>query len=113
KYKGLEKNSKWERRSLMKIKNFKFFEGLIDEAREQYFAPGVVVNLISNGEVAYSKSFGYAEMDNVDKPITAETIFPIMSITKSFTATAIMQLVQEGLLALDDPISLHLPYFHT
>ncbi|MEK4302478.1 serine hydrolase domain-containing protein [Oceanobacillus sp. FSL K6-0251] len=97
----------------MKIKNFKFFEGLIDEAREQYFAPGVVVNLISNGEVAYSKSFGYAEMDNVDKPITAETIFPIMSITKSFTATAIMQLVQEGLLALDDPISLHLPYFHT
>ncbi|WP_318617596.1 serine hydrolase domain-containing protein [Sporosarcina sp. YIM B06819] len=95
----------------MSTKYFKFVGELIQEAKEQYLAPGIVVNLITNGEIAYSKGFGFSQVDNVDKPITAKTTFSIMSITKSFTATSIMQLVEQGLLSLDDPVSRYLPYF--
>ena len=92
-------------------KLFEFLDELINKAKEEYHTPGIVVNLISKGDIVYTKSLGVSQIGVTDKPITPETIFVIMSIAKSFTSTAVMQLVQQGNLKLDDPISRYLPYF--
>ncbi len=46
-------------------------------------------------------------------PVTPDAVFQIQSVTKIFTATLVMQLVDEGVLDLDDPVQVHLPEFHT
>lgn len=66
------------------------------------------VLVAENGEVIYKKGFGDANMQ-WDIPNTPETRFRIGSVTKQFTAILILQLMEEGRLELDDPISKHLP----
>ncbi len=61
-----------------------------------------------DGRVVAAVGVGSADPDGRD-PITPSTLFEIASITKPFTAVAVMRLVQEGQLGLDDPISKHLP----
>jgi len=63
-----------------------------------------VVLIADHGKVAYRKAFGLANREwNV--PMTPQTVFRIGSTTKTFTATAILQLAEKGALKLDDPIS--------
>ncbi|ALS25604.1 serine hydrolase [Paenibacillus sp. 32O-W] len=85
------------------------FEKTIIHAIEKNNAPGLVANIVLDRELAYSKAFGVSK---ASVPITSDTIFSIMSISKSFTATAIMQLVEKRVILLDDPVSNYLPYFH-
>lgn len=87
------------------------FEQCIIEAMRKYNAPGIIASLVINKEIAYSKGFGVTRIGDFAVPITSDTIFSIMSITKSFTATAIMQLVETMNICLDDPVSNYLPYF--
>jgi len=70
--------------------------------------PGLALVVIKNGEVAMMKGYGMANLDH-DVPVTADTVFELASVTKQFTATAIMLLVEEGKLKLDDPIREYLP----
>ncbi|WP_416150063.1 serine hydrolase domain-containing protein [Salipaludibacillus sp. HK11] len=88
------------------------FEKTVSEAMKKYHAPGIVARLLVNREIVYSKSFGVSKIGDIPTPLTNDTIFSIMSITKSFTATAIMQLVEKGSISLDDRVSDYLPYFH-
>ena len=60
--------------------------------------------------IVYGRGFGVTSLDD-PRPVTAETLFHMASVTKPFVATAIMQLVEEGLVALDDRVVMHLPYF--
>jgi glutaminase len=76
------------------------FEQSIIEAMDKYNAPGIVASLIDNREIAYSKAFGVSKIGDFPVPVTTDTIFSIMSITKSFTASAIMQLVETMNIAL-------------
>jgi CubicO group peptidase (beta-lactamase class C family) len=46
------------------------------------------------------------------KPVTKETLFHMASVTKPFVATAVMQLVEQGKVDLDSPVTKYLPYFH-
>ncbi|MDG5789694.1 serine hydrolase [Evansella sp. AB-P1] len=69
---------------------------------------GVSVAVSQHGEVIYQKGFGYKNI-TTEEPITPNTIFGIASITKSFTALAIMELEDKGLINLDDPVIKHLP----
>ena len=73
--------------------------------------PGVAVAISKGGEVVYSKGFGFADLENHIK-VSRETVFPIGSITKSFTALAVMQLVEQGKLSLDAPVG-ELPHATT
>ena len=68
------------------------------------------VLIAENGKIQYEKSFGYADFSTHRKN-TAETSFPVASITKTFTSTAILQLKQQGKLKLEDPVSKFLPDF--
>jgi CubicO group peptidase (beta-lactamase class C family) len=71
------------------------------QARQRWSVPGIAVGVLEDGAVV-SVADGVLELGRPD-PVSPDTIFRIASITKPFTATLAMTLVQEGLLALDEP----------
>jgi CubicO group peptidase (beta-lactamase class C family) len=66
--------------------------------------PGAAVMVISDGRVVHQKGYGLADVEN-RIPITPRTTFDLASVSKQFTAMAIMMLAERGKLALSDPIS--------
>jgi len=72
--------------------------------------PGIVVGVVSDQELVWSAGFGYADTD-AKRPMTPATRFRMASHSKLFTATAIMQLREQGKVRLDDPVSTYLPWF--
>jgi CubicO group peptidase (beta-lactamase class C family) len=72
--------------------------------------PGLAVGVIHQGRLTWAKGYGFADAER-KIPVTPATLFQAASITKTFTATAIMQLRDAGKLALDDPVAKHLPWF--
>ncbi|MGH2460578.1 MAG: serine hydrolase domain-containing protein, partial [Chloroflexota bacterium] len=86
-------------------REFPSFDRLRDRAREgmeRFQVPGVAVGLLVDGH-AHAAGFGVTSVEN-PLPIDATTLFQIGSITKTFTATAVMRLVEAGKLDLDVPI---------
>jgi CubicO group peptidase (beta-lactamase class C family) len=71
--------------------------------------PGLAVAVVAHGEVVHARGFGTA--DGAGRPVTADTPFQLASLTKAFTAVAIMQLVEEGRVDLDAPARRYLPSF--
>ena len=70
--------------------------------------PGAVMGIIIDGELVWTKTTGVRE--TTDKaPVTLDTVFRIASMTKSFTAMAILKLRDEGKLSLDDPVAKYVP----
>jgi len=69
--------------------------------------PGLALVVQQDGKVVYSKGYGYANLEQAI-PATAEQRFQIGSISKQFSAAAVMLLVEEGKMALDDKIGRHL-----
>lgn len=70
--------------------------------------PGLSLALVKNGSVVYARGFGYRDVER-GLPETVRTVHGVGSITKSFTALALMTLVEEGRLSLNDPASKYLP----
>jgi CubicO group peptidase (beta-lactamase class C family) len=71
--------------------------------------PGAAIAITHDDQVVHVAGFGH---DSTGAPVTADTPFRIASLTKSFTALAVMQLVDDGRLSLDDRVVDHLPRFH-
>ena len=69
--------------------------------------PGCAVMVRQDGKVVLSAGYGMANLEH-DVRVTPETVFQSGSMGKQFTAMAVMMLVEEGKLSLDDPISKHL-----
>ena len=63
---------------------------------------------IKNGRIVYFKNSGYANLEQ-QRPVNDSTLFMLASISKTFVATAIMQLWEDGLFSLDDDINQYLP----
>jgi CubicO group peptidase (beta-lactamase class C family) len=78
----------------------------IDTAR----LPCVQVLVARGGQKVYECSLGYMSVDD-KKPLLENAIFRIYSMTKPLTSVAFMMLVEEGLVALDDPVSRYIPEF--
>ena len=70
--------------------------------------PGVAVAVVRNGEVVKAQGYGLASVEH-DVPVTVETIFQSGSLGKQFTATVVMLLIEDGRLALMDPLSKFYP----
>jgi len=70
--------------------------------------PGLAIAVIKNGEVVKINGFGFADLEH-KAPVTTDTVFDLASVTKQITATAIMRLVDQGKIKLDDPIIQYLP----
>jgi len=77
-------------------------------ARDQ--VPGVAVGVVERGHLVFARGFGYRDVDT-QLPVTPDTIFPLGSCSKAFTATAIALLADEGRIDLDAPVRLYLPDF--
>lgn len=89
------------------------FAALADLGRqglEKTGAPGLSVAIAKDGKLAWSEGFGIADVEN-QVNVRPNSVFRIASISKPMTATAVMQLVERGQVALDDPIQRHVPSF--
>src|SRR4051794_5068225 len=85
-----------------------FAEGV----RRKHRAPGMAVAVALDGAEVYAEGSGEREI-GTGAPVTPDTVFGVASVTKSFTALAIMQLAEAGKLAVDDPVTRYLPEFRT
>lgn len=83
-------------------------EAVVREEMHSQHIPGLAMAIISHGQVALARGYGYANLEH-DVPVSAETLFQSGSVGKQFTATAVMLLVEDGRLSLDDPITRYLP----
>jgi D-alanyl-D-alanine carboxypeptidase len=72
--------------------------------------PGLSIGVVHDQRLVWARGFGLADVER-SVPATPDTLYRIASITKLFTATAIMQLRDAGRLRLDDPLTTHLPWF--
>lgn len=81
----------------------KQIEAVIASEQAKAKIPGLSVAIASGGQVRYAKGFGFADLEN-DVAAQATTLFRTGSIAKPLTATAAMQLVEQGKLDLDAPI---------
>ena len=88
------------------------FEDWASTLLKSHQIPGTIVALARDGHLIYSQGFGYADVEQ-SRAIDEQTIFGIGSVTKSFTALAVMQLEEQGLLSVSDPVQLYIPKFRT
>ncbi len=85
---------------------------LVGQAVDEHRLPGAVVIVGHHGRVVYRKAFGWRSLEPTRERMTLDTIFDMASLTKCLaTATAIMQLYQEGKLSPNDPVAKYLPEF--
>ncbi|NMC13106.1 MAG: serine hydrolase [Chloroflexi bacterium] len=88
---------------------------VLDQALEkitaQYPYAGLAIGVVDQEKIIYTQSFGYQNLDT-KIPISPVSLFSIASISKTFVAAAIMQLVEQGKLSLDTKLKSVLPYFH-
>ncbi|MRR13656.1 class A beta-lactamase-related serine hydrolase, partial [bacterium] len=75
-------------------------------------SPGAAVIAVRDGKVVYRKAVGMADLE-LDVPLRPDSVFRLGSVTKQFTAVAILMLAEEGKLALSDPITKFLPDYPT
>ena len=81
----------------------------IPDAMAKHKVPGVALGIVSEGR-EFMRGFGVTNVRH-PLPVDENTLFQIGSTTKTFTATAVMRLVEAGKLALDQPIRHYLPDF--
>jgi CubicO group peptidase (beta-lactamase class C family) len=74
--------------------------------------PGAAVIVVRDGRVLFRKAYGMADLEQ-GVPLQPDMVFRLGSITKQFTAAAILMLAEEGKLTLQDPIEKHLPGYPT
>jgi len=71
--------------------------------------PSVVAGIISDGDIVWQKAYGYADVQR-NIPATTNTIYTLMSVSKTVIATAVMQLWEQGRIDLDEDINQYLPF---
>jgi CubicO group peptidase (beta-lactamase class C family) len=89
--------------------SFSQLEQFIYDKMSETRLPSVSAAVIKDGEVAWAKSFGARSLET-GMPASPKTLYCIGSVTKSFTVLAVMQLVEQGKLSLEDPIEKYLPF---
>ncbi len=72
--------------------------------------PGGSLLIMRNGKIEYEKAYGFADVEN-KIPNTVSTVFQIGSVSKEMTAAAILMLVEQGKLSLDDTLTKFIPDF--
>lgn len=83
---------------------------LADDARVALGVPGLSIAVSNGDSVTWAQGFGLADVEQ-NVPVRPETVFRLASISKPITAVAVMQLVERGLVNLDDPIQRYVPSF--
>jgi CubicO group peptidase (beta-lactamase class C family) len=84
-------------------------DGYLNTQMNDLGIPGMALGIVEDGEIAHLQGYGTA--DSTGREVTPQTPFHVGSVTKSFTALAVMQLVEAGKIDLDAPIQAYLPWF--
>lgn len=88
---------------------FENIEQTIVELMGEFKIPGLSIGIVENNQSIYAKGFGARNLKK-NLPFTENTLFGVGSISKSFTSLALLQLVQEGKLDLQDPVKKYLNF---
>jgi CubicO group peptidase (beta-lactamase class C family) len=91
------------------VTNTKAIDAYVAAQMRSLRLPGLALGIVKNNQVIYLRGYGAA--DPAGRPVTPQTPFLVGSITKSFTALALMQLVEQGKVELDTPVHRYLPWF--
>lgn len=87
-----------------------FFDGIVPYAIRRGNIAGATISVVANGQIIFAKGYGFADL-KTRRPVSAgETLFRVGSISKTFTWTAVMQLVQAGKLDLDRDVNEYLDF---
>ena len=89
--------------------DFAAIDAYIQEEMREVHIPGLAYGIVHDDEVVHVESFG--EADPSGRAATPQTPFILASVSKSFTALAIMQLSEDGKVALDAPVKRYVPWF--
>ncbi|HEX5412653.1 MAG TPA: serine hydrolase domain-containing protein [Terriglobia bacterium] len=94
-----------------------FFDRFFASEMPRWHIPGAAIELVKDGQVVFSKGYGYADLERQIPVNPQQTVFRVGSVSKVFTATAVLQLVQRGKLNLNANVDqyltnlkLHNPY---
>lgn len=85
-------------------------DAVMNEALKVWQVPGAALGIVKDDRVIFLKGFGVKEHGKAGR-VTADTVFPIASCTKSFTSLAVALLAEEGKMDWDDPVRKYLDYF--
>ncbi len=88
-----------------------FMDGMVEKQMAENHVPGAIVAIVKNGSIIYARGYGYADLENHTPVVADRTLFRIGSVSKLFTVTAVMQLVEEGKLDLDADVNIYLKDF--
>ena len=80
------------------------YDQSIRDLMRKYAIPGGAVAVVRDGKLFYARGFGYADVEN-KTPVQPDALFRIASVSKPITSAAIMKLVEEGKLELDDRVA--------
>src|SRR5215217_1417802 len=89
--------------------DFDAIDAYVQHQLQEMRMPGAALGIVKGDEIVHLESFGDA--DDSGRAVTPETPFKIGSTSKSFTALAIMQLVEDGKVDLDAPVQRYIPWF--
>jgi CubicO group peptidase (beta-lactamase class C family) len=85
-------------------------DSFVEQVMKEWKVPGLAVAVVKDAKVVYARGFGYRDVKKQQK-VTADTLFAIGSCSKSFTATALAILADEGKVEWDKPVRDYLPDF--
>ena len=87
---------------------FAVADRIVDEFRLDAHIPGIVFGVVADGRLVHLTAFGVQDIESA-RPVTADTLFRIASMTKAFTALTILKLRDDGLIRLDAPAADYVP----
>jgi len=89
--------------------DFDAIDAYVQEQMQEMRMPGTALGIVKGDEIVHLEGFG--DVDDSGRNVTPQTPFKIGSMSKSFTALAIMQLVEDGKVELDTPVQRYIPWF--
>src|SRR5579885_3220666 len=87
-----------------------FLDGLVPQQLARDDIAGAVVVVVKDGKVLFAKGYGYADVERHRPVSPSETLFRVGSISKLFTWTALMQLIEQGRVDLDADVNRYLDF---
>lgn len=91
-------------------KNLNRFDEFVQDSMEKWNIPGIAIGIVKDGEVVFEKGYGYRDFEK-KLEVDSDTVIPIGSSSKAFTAAALAILVDEGKIEWDKPVRDYIPFF--
>ncbi|MBC7911361.1 MAG: serine hydrolase [Pyrinomonadaceae bacterium] len=88
-----------------------FLDKFFAEQMDKLHIPGAVITVVKDGKLFFTKGYGYSDLEKQRPVFPDSTLFRAYSVSKTFTATAVMQLVERGKLKLDEDVNKYLKRF--